>query len=236
MDSISLHGTLVAAFLTRSAIFLASDGRVIDSDSGKIFDDWTKVHRLTEQVGMLTAGAYVKHLKEDIVCKCNSRGILDVVGVAQIASLVLQEIWRLNAGAIEAQGKLEEVRIFIFLAGFDETGQPRLFYSDNNSQPKFAIQERQLFRSGYDLEIAAISTGSGKWEDPSELLKEEIGARIETGMSVQILPHLLYSAFGATKKKLSVTNPRVGGKTFFSHIDPEGGYLDIWEPHFVQGD
>jgi len=34
-NSMTLHGTLIAAFFTKAEIFLASDGRVIHTDSGK---------------------------------------------------------------------------------------------------------------------------------------------------------------------------------------------------------
>jgi len=227
MINMSLLGTLIAAFLTKNAIFFASDGRVIDSNSGKVHNNWSKVHRINNYVGMLTDGAYLKHLKDDIVRNCNEKDSSSADGVAQIASLLLKEIWHLNFNRIEREGKLNEVRIFIFLAGFDNTKRPRLFYMDNMSDPIFKIQERQLFQSGRDLEIAAMSTGSGQNENPSELLTSEIKKSLQSLSGDYNLSQVLYSSFGATKDQLSVTNSQIGGETFFSKIDISNGYQDL---------
>ena len=222
------HGTLIAAFLTKSDIFLASDGRVICNETGKVDDNWSKVHKINNYVGMLTAGAYLPHLKDDIIKNCKERSLTFVDHVVKITSLVLKEIWRLNVDRFKRDGKSDEIRIFIFLAGFDQNRVSRLFYLDNLSTPIFNIQERTLFQTSNDLEIAAMSTGSGKVENPSEILFAKINNRLIFNDSVNNnLPGILYSSFNDTKDQLSKTNQRIGGHTFFSKINISSGYHDI---------
>jgi hypothetical protein len=227
MNMVIRHGTLIAAFLTKSDIFLASDGRVIHKDSGEICNDWSKVHQINKHVGMLTAGAYLPYLKDDVVRNCIERDISSVDEVAKITCLVLKEIWRLNVAKFEREGNLNEVRIFVFLAGFDSYRCPRLLYLDNMSDPMFSIQERLLFQTGSDLEIAAMSTGSGQEEDPATLVSAEINKNLGSRSGNTNLLQVLNSAFNKTKNRLSATNPRIGGKTFFSRINLSSGYQDI---------
>ncbi len=50
-------GTLVAAVLTTNQIILCSDGRVVSAADGSVIrEDWSKVHRLTDRVGLLSVG------------------------------------------------------------------------------------------------------------------------------------------------------------------------------------
>src|SRR2546427_1452956 len=90
----SQSGTLVAAFLMPDQIALFSDGRVIDSDSGRVHNDWSKVHQLAPMVGMLTAGHYMPHLRDDIRRNSQARNVTAVDDVANVSSLVLVEAWR----------------------------------------------------------------------------------------------------------------------------------------------
>jgi hypothetical protein len=227
MNIMALHGTLIAAFLTRDEIFLASDGRVIHNKTGQIHNDWSKVHQINKYVGMLTAGAFIPPFKDAVVRNCNDRNIRTVEGVVQVASLILTEFWRSNVERIKQSGRLDEFRVFVFIAGFDVNNCPRLFYLDNMSKPKFSIQVRQLFQNGHDFEIGALSTGSGQEEDPSGLLTQEINCRIQQLGIIPNLSLILYSAFSLVKDKLSKTNSRIGGKTFLSKIDRTDGFKDI---------
>jgi len=222
------HGTLIAAFFTKDEIFLASDGRVNNIDNGEVHDDWSKVHQINKSVGMLTAGACTPTLATDIINNCKSRGIETVDEVAKIAHLVLKEIWRLNVDMFEREGKLDDIRIFIFLAGFDAHSQPRLFYLDNMSDPIFTIQERNLFQTATDIEIAALSTGSGEEENPSAMLAADIRNNLSSNNAKQnSLPMALHSAFNSTKDRLSNRNSSIGGQTFFSRLSVSSGYQDI---------
>ncbi len=86
--------TFVTAFITKAKIFLLSDGRAINTKDGTVHDKWSKVHKLTNHVGMLTAGAYLPNIKVDIIRKCKMRNLIYVNGVTEIASLVLEETWK----------------------------------------------------------------------------------------------------------------------------------------------
>jgi hypothetical protein len=223
---ITTSGTLIAAFLLRDQVFLFSDGRVIDADSGQVHDDWSKVHHLAPMVGMLTAGHYVPHLRDDICRNSSERNVSTVDGVANIAGLVLSETWRRFESAPENAAKIALARVFVFIAGFDAHAEARLFYLDSTSTPRFRLQERSLFSPGRDLEIAAMSTGSGATENPSALLINEVQTRLRSQVDFDVL----CSAFDATKAELAKTNDRIGGVTFAAVVDRRTGFRDARAP------
>lgn len=57
-----VEGTLIAAFITRDSVYLLSDGRVINTDTGQVHNTHSKVHKLSERCGLLVAGAYMPKL------------------------------------------------------------------------------------------------------------------------------------------------------------------------------
>ncbi len=219
------EGTLVAVFVTRTKVFLLSDGRVTRKRDGASYDNWSKVHKLSNMVGMLTAGAYPPSLRGDIIRNCEDRKVSWVKDVTKVTSLVLQEIWRQVTANPDNQDSIRNTRIFIFIAGFDESLHPHLYFLDNLSEPPFKVQEKDLFVSGHDLEIGAISTGSGDTESPSVLLRKYLTPRL--GANSENLRSIIYSAFNNTKDELSKTIPQIGGETFFGEVDPEEGFKDI---------
>jgi len=226
-NDLIFKGTLIATFITKNKIYLLSEGRVIDKRDGTIRDDWSKIHKINNQVGMLVAGIYVPNLRDDIIRNCKERNLTSVKDVANISSLVLQEIWKQFTANPENKDKIKNVRIFVFLIGFDENKAPHLFYIDNMSEPKFKLQERALFQSGCELEIGAMSHASGKTEDPSAILLKYITPYI-TPKGKQIdLKRILYSAFNSTKKELAEKSRQIGGKTFFVEIEIKNGYKDL---------
>jgi hypothetical protein len=226
-SAFSYSGTLIAAFIRAGEIALFSDGRVIDADSGRIHNDWSKVHQLSPMVGMLTAGHYVPSLREDIRRNAADRALTSVEDVATIARLVLIEIWRKLGSSPQEAPKLEVARVFVFIVGFDRFSRPRLYYLDNRSSPQFVLQERSLFTTGGgDVEIASMSTGSGETEDPSASLATHLkGLAEKQGAGVDVFA--FRSAFDMTKAELGAKNKRIGGRTFGAVIDRRQGFRPI---------
>jgi hypothetical protein len=224
LKGLNHEGTLVAAFVTHTKIFLLSDGRVIRKRDGTIYDNWSKVHMLNKRVGMLTCGLYPPTLREDIIRKCQDRKLSSLTDVTKIASLVLQEIWRQVTANPKNQDNIRDARIFVFVAGFDETMHPHLYYLDNLSEPRFQVQEKPLFVSGNELEIGVMSTDN-QAEDPSGLLTRYLAPHLRTNKVN--LRSIIYSAFNYTKNELSKKNPQIGGETFFAEIGFREGFKDI---------
>jgi hypothetical protein len=74
----------------------------------------------------------------------------------------------------------------------------------------FKINERALFQPEHDLEIAAMSHGSGILENPSAILAGFIQQNIHNNT----LEAAIRLGFEQTKNYLSAKNPSIGGKTF----------------------
>jgi len=219
-------GTLVAAFVTKTEIVLASDGRIVNSGDGSVVrDDWSKVHRLSERVGMLTAGRDLPGLLQRVRAKLKlarqvSTTISETIGALRAA---LQEEWASVGVASSRSGT--SGRAFVFVAGFDEHGAPRLFYLDSQSSPVFRVTEMPLFIEARDLEIGAIATGM-EHQDPSATIVKHLDG-LQTRQPGLDLHRLLLGAFNATKAELASRNSRIGGLTFAATIDLQKGFREI---------
>lgn len=225
--SLIFEGTLIATFITKNKIYLLSDGRVINKIDGTIRDDWSKIHKINNRVGMLVAGIYVPNLRDDIIRNCRERDLTSVKDVANISSLILQEIWNQYTANPEYKEKIKNIRIFVFLVGFDENNVPHMFFLDNMSEPRFKLQEKALFEVGDELEIGAMSYASGETENPSGMLIKYLTPYINSKGKQIDLKRSIYSAFNSTKKELAEKTQQIGGKTFFAEIDIKNGYKDL---------
>jgi hypothetical protein len=205
-----LKGTLIAAFLTPDSVHLFSDGRVINTNTGQRYNRHSKVHKLSERCGLLVAGVYMAKLPTMVSKIAMER---DTPYVDQIALIVNQEMantWRLFEER-ESPDRVNQARAFAFIVGFDSRNRPRLFYTDNKSNPPFHLQERPLFADGKDLEMGAMSTGSGEIENPSSMLTAEIQTRLPVRTSLQ---QLLLTSFDGVKNILASQYEGIGGDTF----------------------
>ena len=219
-SSPELEGTLVAAFVTRTEIVLCSDGRVVNSSDGTVVrDDWSKVHRLNDRIGLLTAGRDLPGLTQRTRVKLSRQASTSMTDTVSAIRVALQEEWTsLANGASATQG-----RAFVFVAGFDESGAPRLFHLD--SQSAFKINEMPLFTISRDLEIGAIATGMEPQDPAATIVKYLDG--LQRGQPALGLHRLLLGAFNATKAELGSRNARIGGVTFAATIDLTNGFRAI---------
>jgi hypothetical protein len=217
-----VEGTLVAAFLMRDEILLCSDGRVVSPVDGSVVrNDWSKVHQLTPKIGLLTVGRYLPGLILNFRSKWGNRTASSVREAVDVLRLALEEEWRGPAARPGRAGG--DVRAFVFVAGFDPTGQARLYYLDNQTNPPFRIQERTLFADGRDLEIAAMSHGSGIEQDPSAAIVRHF-ATIRRQQPTQNVREQLLASFDAAKGELGLTDSQIGGRTFAASIDRTKGF------------
>jgi len=218
------HGTLVATFITPAKIFLFSDGRVINRDTKEILNDFSKVHTLTKSAGMLTLGEYMPTLKKDIQKNCELMKIEYVNDVAAITEQILKQIWENSRQVYEDAKKynLDGITIFVFVTGFDKHKKPHLYYFDSRSETPFAIKEHPLFTTGNEIEIAAMSSGSGHTEDPVGILSNYITKNLVD----KPLEEVLNKAFDFTKDSIGKNNDKIGGETFYASIDSNGNIMN----------
>lgn len=212
-----VEGTLIAAFITRDSVYLLSDGRVINTDTGQVHNTHSKVHKLSERCGLLVAGAYMPKLPGTVSKIAEERGMPAVEQVAPIVRQEMEATWKLLENR-ESPESIYRARAFAFVVGFDSCNEPRLFYIDNKSEPAFRLQERHLFGDGNNIEIGSLSTGSGEIEDPSGMLSEEIRARLPIRDSLQ---QLFIASFNGVKNVLSSQYERIGGETFLLTLNKE---------------
>jgi len=205
-----LEETLIAAFLTRESVYLFSDGRVINTDSGKIYNRHSKVHKLSKRCGLLVAGAYMPELPSTVSKVASKRHMPYVEQIAPIVCQEMKSTWQLLENR-ESPERIRKARAFAFVAGYDSDNEPRLFYIDDKSIPPFFLQKRELFKGGIDLEIGSLSTGSGELEDPSGMLTQEIRARLPVQQS---LYQILLASFNRVKNALASQYEKIGGETF----------------------
>jgi len=212
-----LKGTFIAAFLDRNSVHLFSDGRAINIKTGHVYNDHSKVHKLSEHCGLLVAGIYMPDLPTTVSKIATER---DTPYVEQVAPVVRQEMeatWRL-LGERVSPDRLSQARAFAFVAGFDSRNRPCLFYIDDKSKPPFHLQERPLFIGGNDPEIGALSTSSGELENPTDMLIAEYHARLPVRTS---LHHLLLASFNGVKNDLASQYEGIGGETFYLIFNKE---------------
>lgn len=190
-------------------------------DGSVVRDDWSKVHQLTPKIALLTVGRYLPDLMSNFRSRWGDRRASSVREAVDVLRLALEEEWR---GPAARPGRADgDVRAFVFVTGFDPTGQPRLFYLDNQTNPPFRIQERTLFVDGRDLEIAAMSHGSGVEQHPSAAIVRHFGM-IRWRQPTQNLREQLLASFDAAKGELALTDSQIGGQTFAASTDQTKGF------------
>jgi len=214
-------GTLIAAFVTRTEILLCSDGRVVNSASREtVRDDWPKVHRLTDQAGLLTAGRDLPRLREQFAAKLGSQRLDAVSAVATVVRGALEAEWSAIA---TSSGQAPAGRAFAVVAGFDADRASRLFYMDSASRPAFLLQPVSLFAGGQELEVFAISSNIDANEDVSSRLVRHLDALAKQQPGAD-RRRLMLAAFEAAKQELGARNRTIGGQTFAAVLRPGGAY------------
>jgi len=219
-----LEGTLTAFVATRDRIYLLSDGRVTNSKTGESSDEHSKVHPINKYVGILVAGRFVPILASNVREKSSTQAKNSVFEIAQFTKEEFETAWRLMNDQFTSE-EIASIRLFSFIAGF-ENGQPKLFYVDNMTNPPFEIKERLLFQGTSDFEIAALSHGSGDYNNPSGLLTNQIKTNAQLYSGVMSLDDIIRQSFDNVKKAISEHSPQIGGKTFMGIIDANEGFLN----------
>ncbi len=172
------HGTLVCCLTTKENIYLYSDGRI--TKYGQIIsEEFSKVHKITKFVGMLTAGVHLEPFKPNLVKNCYAHSIDYIDEVAEIASTLLIKIWHANLPLMDRLEKEEQKRVFIFLTGYTRLSEPKLYYLDSVSRPRFLPQQRYLFADPLqDIEIASIVSNESN-DNSSNLITGHIQYMLE---------------------------------------------------------
>jgi len=214
-------GSLVCSVITANKIYLFSDGRV-HTQGEIVSDNHTKVHEVAKFTGMLAAGMYLKPLVPTVTDECKVRKLVYVEDVVQVTALVLRKTWEDNRALMERLEKEEKMKIFALVAGFSKSKEPKLYYVDSNSNPRFAVVHRPLFTGGRDVEIAAIVSTEAT-HDATTLMVKHIH-RIRRTSKSKKLGKIFRRAFDATKREISAENRLVGGSTFVGTIDPVVGF------------
>lgn len=204
---------MTGTFILKDQIILLSDGRVVNIKTKDILNDETsKVHRLSDKVGMLTAGRFIPGVKELIVENCNKRNFETIDEIAIIASNIFQTAWRKN------YDNTKDIRLFAFIVGFDRNYKPKLYYIDNMTAPPLVLIERKLDLNSDNVEIGVMATGSNNENEVSKYLVENFSALNEKLHPVE----RMIEAFDLTKNQLSIENKSIGGNTFVSIINRNG--------------
>ena len=202
---------------------LCSDGRVVNSSDGVVVrDDWSKVHRLSDRIGVLTAGRDLPGLMSRVQSRLARQPAASMSDTVATLRQALVEEW---ASVTTGSRSATRGRTFVFLAGFDETGAPRLFHLDSRTQPEFRIAEMPLFVTVRDLEIGAIATGT-QTEDPSATIVRHLDGLQHRQPTIG-LHRLLFGTFNATKAQLAASNSRIGGLTYAATIDRTNGFREV---------
>ena len=111
--------------------------------------------------------------------------------------------------------------MFVFVAGFDIRNEPRLFQLDSRSG--FLIDEERVLTDSHELEIHAMSTGSGIDERPSDTIVKYLNLQTRrTDLDAWLL-----GGFNQTKDELARTNARIGGRTFAATIGAASGFREV---------
>jgi len=219
-----VDGSLVAAFVTKDEILLMSDGRAVSATGDLIVrDDLSKVHRLSGRAGLLTAGRVLPGLAEAARAELAERRapalLVEVAAVAESLKMAWAAIEPADDGGRAG-------RSFVFVAGFDEPGNPRVFYLDTRRAPDVPVNEIGVLGDGRELDVVAIASNPRGSTDASDIIVRQVSALYATnrGLARQAI---LIAAFKAAQAEISSYNPRIGGETFAAVIDLEHGYRPV---------
>jgi len=218
----TLSGSLITVFTVKDRIYLFSDGRVTDSVTGQVIGEQSKVYKISKYSGMLTAGRYLPRLHGIIIEKGKKNRCLYVEDYLTIFETALKTQWKWLIQRLEEEDDINDVRVFIFLAGYGRDRQPRLFYFDSNNN--FEIQERRLFQKSVDIEIGSMTHNSGNMSSATGIVSKMLKKHISEHRTNNGYLNLFYLSFEDAKKKLSKMHHSIGGKTYYSIIDPVMGY------------
>ncbi len=196
-------GTLIAAIFSNDSIYLFSDGRTTYNKSGKIaLNNISKVHQITNKIGMLTAGVYIPELTEEIIENINvANNIQDIVHVAQ---RIIIDKWNLTTTK-------KDRRLIVFIAGYDKNNLPMLFIIDNMHKQPFSIQERKLDIKKDSFEFAVLCTNSGNKLNPIEIMTSYTKKYIKQGIPED---KSIKRAFQNTMRDIEKTTSSVGGNIY----------------------
>lgn len=216
-------GTLISTIITKENIYLFSDGRTVNLDNGEINNLHTKVHRLSKFCGLLVAGVYMPDLPSQVSTIASSNNLIYANQIADVVQKVISKIWEYLENN-NPPDKIAASRAFAFICGYDNLFIPRLYYVDSQTTPKFTIKERFLFSEKTDLEIAAMSTGSGEFENPTQMLTDSI---LKLYKYNSVIENVFLDSFDSVKEELAKSYPKIGGNTFASKINKILGYTKI---------
>jgi len=172
---------------------------------------------------MLTAGRYLPNLIPEIINKSRQRRITYVTDVVEVTKSEMERQWQEHLSEIEEENFLDN-RFFGFIVGFNRTGNPHLYYLDNQTTPPFTPQRREIIQ---EVEIGALSSGSNVTENPGDELAYYLNLEAKKGNFQKNSTSKIYNAFANALNNLSLRNLSIGGRIFFSILDFENGYQII---------
>jgi hypothetical protein len=198
------NGTLLTTIITKDHIYLFSDGIAVDSRTDEIIStDLSKVHKISDLVGVLTGGVYIDDLDAQIRKGRNFDELNDVVSVANVVEQILKQNW-------EKLKSKKDRRIFVLIVGYDKSNSPRLFYID--SQQHFLNNERELFQDSENNVELCIMPHKNSIPNDWKLLRDYI--ENERKINPNNIHQCMINAFSSLAKDYSKVDDHIGGKIF----------------------
>ncbi|NOR11960.1 MAG: hypothetical protein GQ545_01775 [Candidatus Aminicenantes bacterium] len=206
------NGTLLTTIITKNHIYLSSDGIAVDSRTDEIISiDLSKVHKISDSVGVLIGGIWIHDFDAQIKESREFEELSDVVSVANAVEQILKQAW-------EKLKSKKDRRMFVLIVGYDKNKSPRLFYID--SQQHFLINERKLFQdSEINVELC-IMPHKNSIPNDWKLLRDYI--KNERKINPNNIHQCMINAFSSLAKDYSKVDDHIGGTIF---------YLILNQPH-----
>lgn len=178
-------GTIIATAYTPNRIYLFSDGRTTDIITGKIISNSrNKIYKISDKCALLSAGIKIDGLQSDILNFSRKNNKIYVDEIASYCSLYLSKFWK---DMIDYNKNntypIKDVRIFLFVCGYDKNNKQREFYLDNLSRVPFEVKEHVISYTNQDIDIATMGGNNSsiilqKYLSKNSLQSKRISAEI----------------------------------------------------------
>lgn len=215
-------GTIIATVYTPNKIYLFSDGRTTNLVTKKIISNSrNKVYKISDKCALLSAGIKIDRLQSDIINLSKKNHRIYVDEIASYCSLYLAKFWKNMVNYNKnTTYPIKNVRIFLFVCGYDKNNKQREFYLDNLSKIPFEIKENTIdYRNGNFL--TAIIGG----ENSGAIFSKKISNILPID-NIDNIDRAVRKSFDETKEEISQTDIGIGGETF-EYIITARGLIEI---------
>ena len=221
-DIVHETGTIITTVFTPKKIYLFSDGRTTKFGTDSIMSNTrNKIFKISKSCALLTAGIKIPGIDSSVILLCKKNNSIYADEIVKQVHDYLTEYWKRFSFYNQGTEYLKNVRIFVFVCGYDSLNNQREYFLDNMSDIPFTIQEHQI---SYLNQNIVYSTMGG--DNSTALLSNYLTQNTKNNNSKLSIDWIIRKSFDEVKDKISQTDIGIGGRTF-EVIITKDNYFEI---------